>query len=859
MGNKLTKEINKLKYLNQYERGNTLMENRVILTESVGTILFKRIFTKRLGGTIIKSGVKVAEKMNLKNLNKYVSEEFSDVLNSKIKSAQKNAGLTQFGPDVVTIGGKVADIDMVLSILRRVLRDGDSRALSYVERNVLHDSLAMVDDDFFKALKKEVSGLDDFKYLMDPGLRRGVKERILDDPASKLRGYSDEFLEKMGVPVSVIRKGTKDKVADTTKNLVKGTDDALQWVSTKLGPIFKNSVRRFSNLTKRIKFNKKAWSYFVFDVAASVALFPLWMKITVLKALALRLSSLALSVFAKRKLPKELAEKGGKWFGTSTKSKGLFQDLITITSKEGKDVAGTTNKIFNFYGRLSNFILGSRTFNYGVAAFIWIGYLIKDFPIVGQWFTTAKDYLMGILRGETLGPCGPMALTSGYADLFAPRGEEGILNKLGISYDTKQIRLDAIELYAALSPECFKSEEEFAEADKVVETWLKNSPSRLYMSLVAREYKKLTEGDPDSILPNFRGLCADQYFVKTSLYKDIMNYSKPENWSRDVIKSWHMEIQRLPLNEYASTLCSKDLIEKDFDQMMIEVNDYLWEPNARVPNFIQDIVDGMSEEELLKAGEGLLGQPVIAQSISKELQDIKDELALMGVEFDSNGNVEVDMKDLLKIQLKLLNSPGMDQLVYIIPKGDEFVGVEGDFTTRRELSEPEGGYTPMKMLISVDPPIQDRLNYAIGSVPQYVTASDNSRVINVNALDKDELCDGNNQQIGYLCYYAEFRDGDEDYRQYLPNDPIEDLNGVSKGLRDRVPAGNAKEIGEQNPILWAIAAYEKHNSVASENRRRYPDFRSYDVYPEFTRTQKLNEGILNKKQYKIGLGTLLNK
>ncbi len=858
MGNKLIKEINKLKYLNQYERGNTLMENRVILTESVGAILFKRIFTKRIGGAVIKSGVRAAEKMNLKNLNKYVSEEFSDVLNSKIKNAQKNAGLTQFGPDVVTIGGRVADIDMVLSILRRVLRDGDSRALSYVERNVLHDSLAMVDDDFFKALKKEVSEMDDFKYLMDPAVRRGAKEKILNDPASPLRGYSDELLEKMGVPVSVIRKGTKDKVVDTTKNLVKGSDDALQWVSTKLGPIFKNSIRRFSNLKNRIKFNKKAWSYFVFDVGASVALFPVWMKITLLKAFVLRMSSLALTGWLKRKVPKEVAEKGGKWFGGSTKNKGLFQDLITITSKEGKDVAGTTNKIFNLYGRLSNFLLGSRTFNYTLAAFIWIGYMIKDIPIVGQWFTTARDYLMGVLRGETLGKCGPMALTSGYADLFAPRGEEGILNKLGISYDTKQIRLDAIELYAALSPECFKSEEEFAQADEVVSTWIENSPSRLYMSLVAREYKKLTEGDPDSILPNFRGLCAEQYFVKTSLYADIMNYSKPENWSRDVVKSWHMEMQRLPLQQYAGQLCGKDLIEKDFDQMLIEVNDYLWEPNARVPNFIQDIVDGMTTEELLEAGEGLLGQPAIAQSIEKELQDIKDELAIAGVEFDGDGNVEVDMKDLLKIQLKLLNSPGMDQLVYIIPKGDEFVGIEGNFTTR-ELSDPEGDYEPMKMLISVDPPIQDRLNYAIGSVPQYVDGPQNSRVINVNALDKDELCDGNNQQIGYLCYYAQFRDGDEDYRQYLPNEPIEDLNGVSKGLRDRVPAGNAKEIGEQNPILWAIAAYEKHNSVASENRRRYPDFRSYDVYPEFTRTKKLNEGILNKKQYKIGLGTLLNK
>ena len=852
MGNKLIKEINKLKYLNQYERGNTLMENRVILTESVGGILFKRIFTKRIGGTVIKSGVRVAEKMNLKNLNKYVSEEFSDMLNSKIKNAQKNAGLTQFGPDVVAIGGRVADIDMVLSILRRVLRDGDSRALSYVERNVLHDSLAMVDDDFFKALKKEVSEMDDFKYLMDPGVRRGAKERILNDPSSPLRGYSDELLEKMGVPVSVIRKGAKDKVADTSKTIVKGSKEALKQISTSVSAVLKNAVRRFSkvNLSKRIKFNPTNLFGMILDTFVTATMIPIWLKMTIFKVLTFRfitkglksmvsnmgLKGLKKDVFSKSSIA---AETGLSTLLGKTQNKfmqgGLFGDLISVVAKEGSEKGSKGLYIFNLPSALSRALLGSRAFNYTITGLIWFGYMIRNTPFGEVWNDT-KNSIIGIFRGGTLGACAPMALTGKLADIFAPEGDPGMLNKMGIEYNLKDIKADAIELYAALSPQCFTSQKDFEMADNAIRSWIKNSPSRLYMSLVAREYKKLTGGGLGfkGILPKWEEYCRQPLFAKASLYEDILQFEKHEDYWGDFF-TFEMEMERLNLAELTQDLCMVPLIDKEFDDLVIEVNNYLWEPDAEVPEFIKRASEKISDQDFENITEEILRDSDVMRDIKLEFDKLKNDLELEGIEMDNMGNIELQLKQALKLKIALQNAPGMDQLVYI--------GDDGIFTTRASNT------APMKMKLETYPYIGDEVVYAIGDVPTEVGG-----VVNLKGLDKNTLCDGTLPRTGYMCYYAEFRDGDEPYRDYLPDEEIADMNGVSMSLKDRVPVdfGAQYEIGKNNPILFAIAAYNKHRQIARSED--YQGVQNYEVYPTFTR-KGMNE---NKIKYKVGLGTLLN-
>ena len=228
MNSKLYKEINKLKYLNTYNRGKTLTENRILLTEDLSTMLFRKIFTRKIGTELIQSGIKQAERINLKNISNYVSDEFAEVLNKKVINAKTVMGLPTFGPGLKIAGGAAAiEIDMMLSMLQRVLRDGHSGALSALERNVLHDALAMVDDDFFKALQKQLNLTDDFAMLNSKTSTNALKKKILNDPDSVLKGLSDEILEKMGIPVSVIRKTVKGVVGRNNKRWCKSY--SLYW------------------------------------------------------------------------------------------------------------------------------------------------------------------------------------------------------------------------------------------------------------------------------------------------------------------------------------------------------------------------------------------------------------------------------------------------------------------------------------------------------------------------------------------------------------------------------------------------------------------------------------------------------
>ena len=156
-----------------------------------------------------------------------------------VKAQQKNA-LNLFGPDIAVTGTKV-EIDMMLSILRRVMRDGSSSALNGVERNVLHDAIAMVDDDFFKALQKQLKLVDDFVFLESKTSTKALKKSILNDPDSVLKGLSDELLEKMGIPVSTIRKSAGDIIVDVGEKwwvgLAKGSKKAIAVIGPKVKAI----------------------------------------------------------------------------------------------------------------------------------------------------------------------------------------------------------------------------------------------------------------------------------------------------------------------------------------------------------------------------------------------------------------------------------------------------------------------------------------------------------------------------------------------------------------------------------------------------------------------------------------------
>ena len=600
----------------------------------------------------------------------------------------------------------------------------------------------------------------------------------------------------------------------------------------------KNATARFKNLSKRISIKKTgiASIKITADAFVSLTLWPLWMKMTIFKALALRFTAGALGRALKKVLSKsagttvakEATETGLKTATEKFFKGGLFTDLIEVTAKEGVEKGG--KKILNLPRWISKNIVGSRSFNYGLAGLIWLGYWLVDNP-VGRFLIQGKNIILGVFDGEVLGPCAYAALSPIIADAFAPKDNPGVLNKLGITYDMNTITADAYELYAALSPQCFADEEDFATADEVIREFLQNAPSRLYTSLVAREYHKLTGKPEGQVLPEWKDMCRQPLFGKGHLHDDIVQFEKHKEYWADIL-TWDIEMVRLPLKDYTQKLCKIPFIDKDFDDVVKEVNRYLWTPGAEVPDFIKEVVDAMSIEDLTEMAEGYLAQPEVWSTVEEEFKEIEEKLELQGIEFNAiTGDLTLDMNQLLRTQVMLMSSPGIDQLVYIGPEGyfldlsqlyDTDTGyaiIKKDKTGREEYL----GIEPQKMVVKISPSIKEDIAYAIGSVRTKV-----NNKTNTNALKKNVLCDNNLAETGYLCYLAQFREG-SDYREWLPEKEIKDANGVLMSLKNRVPSDRQHEVGKVNPILWEIAAYLKYATTAKEER--YRNYLPYKVFP----------------------------
>ena len=432
------------------------------------------------------------------------------------------------------------------------------------------------------------------------------------------------------------------------------------------------------------------------------------------------------------------------------------------------------------------------------------------------------------------------------ANTFAPEDNTGGLNKLGITYDMKLITGDAYELYAALTPECFTSEEDFENADNVLKEFIKNAPSRLYISLVAREYKKLTGRGVGDILPNFKELCRPMLgWKKGILYDDIVSYEKHEDWISNFI-GWSMPMTRLPLTDYMNDVCKLPFIEKEFDDILRETNEYLYGgEGADVPQFIKEITDNMDVKDLETATANLLNNPAMWEEINSQFKKFTDELELKGIVYNGQtGELSVNMQDAMRLQLALHSSAGLDQLVYINSSG-YFVDSSVLFGGNRDKWV---GIEPQEMTVNVYPEIGDNMEYAIGSVEPYIKG-----VANPDALKQNTLCNPSLAETGYLCYLRQFQSGEVDYREYLPTEELTDSTGISMSLQKRVPFDNWNAVAQQNPILWEIAAYVKHNRIAQD--KRYRNYRPYKVYPTFVKVGRVKEGYLNKE----GLGILLDR
>ena len=296
MNKNILKEIDKLKYLTKFDRGKTLSENRILLTENILPIL-KRIFLPNVAGLLPEFAMKAAKNMNLKNINTYVKEAFTDSFNKAIIAAEKMHSFPAFAKGI----GKSAEVPInnMLSMLQRLLRDGSSKALNVFERNVLHSGLAVIDDDFFKMLQKNLKELDDVKLLLDPKLSNKVKKDILNNPSTSLKGISDDVLKKMGIDTTIIRKTTGEIITDVGEKwwvgLTKGSKKAIAIIGPKVKAILKNALVRFKNLSKRISL-KDSWKL-IPDAFVATTMIPLWTKLTLFRIITYRINLVNMDTF----------------------------------------------------------------------------------------------------------------------------------------------------------------------------------------------------------------------------------------------------------------------------------------------------------------------------------------------------------------------------------------------------------------------------------------------------------------------------------------------------------------------------------------------------------------------------------
>ena len=309
------------------------------------------------------------------------------------------------------------------------------------------------------------------------------------------------------------------------------------------------------------------------------------------------------------------------------------------------------------------------------------------------------------------------------------------------------------------------------------------------------------------------------------------------------------KVKRLNYPEYCNIFRDTPLIGKTFDQMVLDVSDYLYDPDSKAyPEWLDELPD----EVLATIKEEMFADTL--KEIDAKLKEISDKADLLGWSFDSeSGDFTIDLKDLSELSVKLMSAPGMDQLVYLNDVSGEFV--DWDEIYDEEEHDEVGEVMPMTMKLIIYPNIGDSMEYALG---------DTART--GGSLKKDELCSSQNSQVGYMCYYKQFQDG-ENYYDYLPDISFKDGNNITKTLKSRVNQNKQKDVGELNPILYALAAYNRFNLVATGKiagedgrKRRYAfDGMSYEPFEIQAEVIKNPESEKRIKENIIGLGSLLNR
>lgn len=229
MNKQLLKEIQKLKYLNNYNRGITVNENKV-LNEQLGPFLVKTGFAN-----ITEFGLEQAIKLNLKNLPEIFGKDLVDTVETLLAAAVRNGRLkkTLIEFNGVEISGKLA-------LFRKWVKEGSTQTMSNVERNIFYEALATIDETFNKNLLAEILETAEGKLLKGGTLSDEALEKLTKDVNSTLYGFSEGFLRQ---------------VAKTSGGMVEGINKKLVKATEKLG----KAAERFGRYLKKSWNRSGAW------------------------------------------------------------------------------------------------------------------------------------------------------------------------------------------------------------------------------------------------------------------------------------------------------------------------------------------------------------------------------------------------------------------------------------------------------------------------------------------------------------------------------------------------------------------------------------------------------------------------
>jgi len=209
MDKKLLKEIQKLKYLNSYDRGKTLNENK-ILTEQIIPATIKAIL-----GNVTTFTLEQAIKLNVRNLpeifGKEIVQKVDDLITKSISKGRLVNALGKFN-------GK--EINLKLVLFRKWVHKGSTELMTPLEKNIFYEALASIEESFNKTLLAELAETAEGKLLKSGTVSEEAFQKMLKDTTSPLYGFSETYLKQISKLSGGVVDGVNKKLKQTTNKLL---------------------------------------------------------------------------------------------------------------------------------------------------------------------------------------------------------------------------------------------------------------------------------------------------------------------------------------------------------------------------------------------------------------------------------------------------------------------------------------------------------------------------------------------------------------------------------------------------------------------------------------------------------------